>query len=514
MARVGFVQAARDGRLEELQRMQSALKSSDKDECLEAAVGVGQLNVVRWLLDRRAHASVATMCSIYVALASECTSDRESIARLLHKNRESTYEPFDDPSVVTEIIARNNAKVLTLLIKRGANVDGGPQTNDAPLFEAISCDSVDMVRLLLKAGAKVDIRATNDGSIGWREFRARNQTALMIAASYNFSTAVRLLLERGASVAEVDSLDETALMHAFPSRNCGKFDLEVVRLLVDTKSIINVQSLNLKTALMMAACNDTYEEAVELLLEAGASVDLADSKNWTALMYASSKGSVRILKLLLNAGSPLNAQSRTGETALMILTKSNSNYSAVQLLLDHGASIDITDYKGWTPLMTAAFSGTVDLVPALKERGASLEAQTNMGDTVFSLAQMGDHEEIVALLLNRAQVAVQQKRITSSIVAKLASRFTFARIPAFTWFGVLMAACTTGDKATVLELIPYRELMNQQTETGESALMRAVWNQHMDIVFISLQTTCKHTTLAIQHLYLLLRMDIVNASVC
>ena len=75
----------------------------------------------------------------------------------------------------------------------------------------------------------------------------------------------------------------------------------------------------------------------------------------------------------------------------------------VRKLLDQGADVNAPDSLGETPLMNAAWVGSVEVVLLLLERGASLTDVNREGETALkktkSLAcKSPDHEAVISLL--------------------------------------------------------------------------------------------------------------------
>ena len=64
-----------------------------------------------------------------------------------------------------------------------------------------------------------------------------------------------------------------------------------------------------------------------------------------------------------------------------------------------GASLEVTDELGSTPLILAAGQGHATCVSALLEGGADVGARTNYGDTALTLAASGGHLDVVRTLL-------------------------------------------------------------------------------------------------------------------
>lgn len=251
-------------------------------------------------------------------------------------------------------------------------------------------------------------------------------------------------------------------------------DSEPIMLLLKAGARIDAQSKSGETALMVAAYMGN-DATARVLLKHGASVHLVDNKNQTPLMRVSFDG-IDTMRLLLDAGSLVNAQSTTGGTALMAMVKASRNArsqsgkpNTMSLLLKSGASIDQVNNQGWTALMIAAYEGYDHSVSILIQHGASVHIQTSTGDTTLSLAQEQDHAKVVSLLCDHAVPA--PIRHGHAVSAGYNGE----------WLRLLQAA-TIGDHRTVLELLEAHVPIDNQTSAGETALMRAVWNQQVQVV--------------------------------
>ena len=65
----------------------------------------------------------------------------------------------------------------------------------------------------------------------------------------------------------------------------------------------------------------------------------------------------------------------------------------MEYLVQQGASLETTDNYGGTPLLWAAWGGSVEVVEYLVQQGASLEATTNDGGTLLHQAAQGGSVE-------------------------------------------------------------------------------------------------------------------------
>ena len=132
-------------------------------------------------------------------------------------------------------------------------------------------------------------------------------TALIMAAQDGHVEAVRLLLAAGANVNLQAQNGVTALIMAAQNGHA-----DVIRLLLANGANVNMQRPNGGTALMSAAYNG-HADVIRLLLAAGANVDMQRSDGVTALMSAAYNGHVEAVRLLLAAGAELLVGPAGGE---------------------------------------------------------------------------------------------------------------------------------------------------------------------------------------------------------
>ncbi|MFI4980561.1 MAG: ankyrin repeat domain-containing protein [Nevskiales bacterium] len=112
-------------------------------------------------------------------------------------------------------------------------------------------------------------------------------------------------------------------------------------------------------------------------------------------------GEIDAVKQGLVDGIPVNGRDSLDQTALLAAISSNS-LPEVQLLLAHGADVDIADNAGWTPLHYAAWFGSSSVVlKELLDHGAKIDARNGRGITALYFASVTGHEAQVKLLLER-----------------------------------------------------------------------------------------------------------------
>lgn len=112
-------------------------------------------------------------------------------------------------------------------------------------------------------------------------------------------------------------------------------------------------------------------------------------------------GDLAALKRMLDAGVDVNGRDSLDQTPL-IAAVSQDSLLGVTELLKRGAKLDIVDKAGWTPLHFATFfSDDTDVMAALLDAGAAVNAQNDRGITSLYFAAATGHEAQVKLLLAR-----------------------------------------------------------------------------------------------------------------
>ncbi len=105
------------------------------------------------------------------------------------------------------------------------------------------------------------------------------------------------------------------------------------------------------------------------------------------------------VKALLQQGANIDAQTHSGDTALIITGWNTNNFELFQLLVSHGANVNIPNSNGDTPLMDAAYLGKLDNLKYLLDNGVDTTLINKRGSTALQLAKSKKHEKAVALLL-------------------------------------------------------------------------------------------------------------------
>ena len=165
---------------------------------------------------------------------------------------------------------------------------------------------------------------------------------------------------------------------------------------------------------------------VEMLLESGASTFETDAKGNTALMCASGKNHLAVVRQLLTAGADPALRTKDGKTAAdyaecggnaaivkllsptashMVLPKETfkavgcGDMAALEAWLSGGGHVDAQEENGVTMLTAASITGNEAMVATLLQRGASVNLQSTTGSTALMWASYHNHPAVLRQLL-------------------------------------------------------------------------------------------------------------------
>lgn len=271
--------------------------------------------------------------------------------------------------------------LLTPLMHRLAaqDKDGQPA-----LYWAAAEGHVPLAHLLLKKGALIDARDT----------RAVFKSALHCAAKYGQDGVLTLLLEHGAEVDCLDAYGATPLFWAAKNEYGS-----AVKILLEKGADAGIRNLAGETMVHYAAYSG-YEEVVRILLEdGGVDVDIRDYEtNETPLHHAVQSGSEDVVRLLLDKGADIAAANILDETPLIAAT---AHWSMFKIMLERSPDITVSNRRGTTALHYATQCDNAQVVIALLDMGANIDARDNDGKTAIIFAASRGSEELFRILLDR-----------------------------------------------------------------------------------------------------------------
>ncbi|MEI8382606.1 MAG: ankyrin repeat domain-containing protein, partial [Planctomycetota bacterium] len=150
-------------------------------------------------------------------------------------------------------------------------------------------------------------------------------------------------------------------------------------------------------------------------LVASTSVDVPDGENCTPLIWASFHNRPALFQWLIDRGANIDHQNRNGYCALHYVAQEKLP-SIAEMLLNAGASTELRDAFGNTPLWTAAFNarGDLSVVKLLAEHGASFDNTNNAGKSIREMAMIFFPDELPALTRNRSHPELENRSSRTS----------------------------------------------------------------------------------------------------
>ena len=288
--------------------------------------------------------------------------------------------------------------------------DGGPSRfrNHNPLLYVNSISTEDTCKL-----QNVEVSIRNEGrSITYVALRAINVgEELVVSYGHGYFTNVNYtrfecdmpLVSRAAARGDAERL------RGMLRRRPGE----------DVSHVVNVWAHGWTP--LHEAARRGHEEAVAVLLAAGASVDLADSTDdggSTPLNVASHSGFAVVVEMLLAAGASVNQANTAGVTPLYVAS-ANDHTAVVDMLLAAGASVDQANTDGSTPLYVAssAENDHTAVVEMLLAAGAAVDRANGEGrlTALYIAAETGSVETLNVLLAAGAAIDQTNKEGFTSL---------------------------------------------------------------------------------------------------
>jgi len=359
-------------------------------EAAENGDSAGALAALKAGADVNARGADGTTALIWAAY----NGDLELVKKLIGAGADVEARNDFGAFALSEAAMTGSAPIINALLAGGAKVDGANGEGETALMEVARTGNLDAAKALLKAGADVNAKEAWGG-----------QSPLMWAAAQSQPEMIKLLLSVGADVnarGMVREWQRKVIKEPRPKdMNNGGFTpllyaaregcTECAKALVAGGADLNLPDPQRLTPLVLALLNLHFDLA-SYLIDAGADVNKWDLYGRTPLYMAADtntlpvmgNGSMVVLpsmdkltgldvaKQLLDKGADPNIQlkrrppyrnvpqDRGGDSILsqgatpLLRAARAGDAELVELLLQHGALVDLPSNQGVTPLMAAA----------------------------------------------------------------------------------------------------------------------------------------------------------------
>ena len=279
--------------------------------------------------------------------------------------------------------------VCQVLIDAGADIEVKDEDGRSPLLRASISGKPAVVKMLVEAGAGV--RVTDNQGL----------TCLALASCFGRTETVRYLA--GLKEVDVNYLGDEGFtaLHWAGQKNHP----EVVQVLIDAGADIEVKDEEGYSPLLRVSKSGALN-VVKMLVEAGADVCVTDNKGRTCLIFAAHKGHTETVRYLVGLKDVDVNQSGDEVCSALRRAVVGNHADVVQVLIDAGADIETKDQKGRSPLHNAGSSGALDVLKTLVKAGADVCVTDSTGRTCLIFAAHRGHTETVRYLVGLKDVDV------------------------------------------------------------------------------------------------------------
>jgi ankyrin repeat protein len=243
--------------------------------------------------------------------------------------------------------------------------------------------------------------------------------ALHCAVLYGNLGVVDWLLSNRGSKTDVLNVMGMAPIHI--AANLGRVDI-LERLLAYGADIEFETSPRYGKTALHCAVQESQLDFCVALLDHGANIHHRDANQMTVLHLINFFSPSVLIELLVRGGD-MNAFDCLGSAPLHQACYYNRVQSA-EILLSRGANIELRElYNQRTPLIHAAFQGTLEMVALLLDAGADIHAKDKNGWRALHAAASVGKASIVALLISKG--AKRKKRDKNGNTAETLAKRNF-----------------------------------------------------------------------------------------
>ena len=481
---------------------------------MSASLG-GHVDVVNMLIEEGAQIEIRDNNDCTPLWHAAAAGQTDTVRALLSAGADVNAQDSLGGCALIIASIHGHVDTVNILIESNAQVESRDKNGSSPLVHAAGRGQADVVRALVSAGADVNAQ-DNDGHTalggaclgGQHEIITNTSLFFDIEYSHNYAArkgqidALRAQFMQHAQYMSATAVTacHTALSHMDQSMlismgnlegyldvvntlikngaqietgsNCGMTPLffaainekaDIVHALVSAGADVNRRINDVMSSALSIASLCGLTDAVRILTDNGAQIEIRDTIGYTPLCHAAETGQADVARALIDAGADVNAQNVLGISVLSTAS-SMGHTDIVKILIDNNAQIDaIKDKYGSTPLWKAAFKGHTDAVHALINAGADVNTQHDLGISVLGAASMSGHIDIVNILIDNG--------------AQPETRLNYG------YTSLWRAACE-GHADVVRALISAGADVNTQNNRGVSALSAASQGGFTDVATI------------------------------
>ena len=288
---------------------------------------------------------------------------------------------FGKTPIILACSKKNNFNFINLLIKNGADVNAVDNEGYTSLLNASLYGYFEYIKLLLDNGASASINKANN----------YGETSIYYASLHGFLDCMKILLEYGADIKIFNQKqrDKNPLIKVIDNNN-----LECFELLIDYTD-------NYYEEILLLLCSKGRFELIDILMKKKCIDINKNIKNYIPLIFVSSISNdnsyCECIEVLINHGADVNILDSYKNTALIISSRGGF-HKIVKLLINKGALLNLQNEAGDTALIIASKFGLLKCVDLLIKHNADINIRNNTNKTALMIASENCDIKCIELL--------------------------------------------------------------------------------------------------------------------
>ena len=286
--------------------------------------------------------------------------------------------------------------------------------------------------------------------------------------------------------------------------------ISIVNLLLNNGADVNIADEYGRTPLMTAVSNSNAE-LVSILLANKAAVNQCHNCGLTSLHIACRKGDIEIVRLLVSYGSNVNSQAEVSSLKVLnpllctihgmisSLVTEAIGQEIIETLLKHGAHPNPSKLPSVeVPLVSAAECGYLEIVKLLLTHGANVNIARGCGSTPLHKAAAKGHDVIVKVLLKyqASKEVLDKNGFTPVMSAAIFGKFQMVKLLADAGADISQKSYLGSTALTLATSFGFTQVVKTLQEVGalkdveqrQEAFLIASSNCYLDIVEMLMQS--------------------------
>ncbi|MDX1916706.1 MAG: ankyrin repeat domain-containing protein [Rickettsiaceae bacterium] len=229
--------------------------------------------------------------------------------------------------------AKESTEIVDFLIARGADIIKTSENGHNLLMAAIySCNQILINKIL-------DLYTTHNFDDYIWAANDEGASSLMLASRTGNLETVKLLIQKGLNIYDIDKKGENTLMYACESGSEELIDY-IVSLYSNPQKDLSIKNYNGRDV-FLKACEKGNINIIQKLIDLGANPFTEDNYHNNAVIQAARFNNFEAIELLESYGVNLDHRNKGGTSALMVIARFGDGEDTkvqefIKFLLDHG----------------------------------------------------------------------------------------------------------------------------------------------------------------------------------